>query len=120
MPKKGGVAAPQKISLRFFRKFWGGKNNEFSEKGGGGHANPNEFRCKFLGVPKKAQHCFPKIWWGGSEAVWKFSENSLILVGVIVPKHHIFFWKVMHRVRGQFILCKNINFPQCEIIWAAR
>ena len=62
----GGSFPIRKISLRFFRKFWGGKNNEFSEKGGG-HANPNEFRCKFLGVPKKAQHCFPKIWWGGGQ-----------------------------------------------------
>ena len=42
--RMGGGSFPiRKISLRFFRKFWGGKNNEFSEKGGGGHANPNEF-----------------------------------------------------------------------------
>ena len=84
----GGSFPIRKISLRFFRKFWGAKNNEFSEKGGG-HANPNEFRCKFLGLPKKAQHCFPKIWCGGeggSEAVWKFSENSSNLVQVDVPK----------------------------------
>ena len=53
-------------------------------KKGGGHANPNEFRCKFLGLPKKAQHCFPKI--GGSEAVWKFSENSSNLVQIVTPK----------------------------------
>ena len=34
--KKGGWSFPiRKISLRFFRKFWGCKNNEFSEKGGG-------------------------------------------------------------------------------------
>ena len=40
----------------------GGKNDEFSEKGRGegGHANPNEFRCKFSGLPKKAQHSFLK------------------------------------------------------------
>ena len=34
--RMGGGSFPiRKISLRFFRKFWGGKNNEFSEKGGG-------------------------------------------------------------------------------------
>ena len=77
----GGVISDPKIFVAVFRRV---KTMNFRKKGGG-HANPNEFRCKFLGVPKKAQHCFPKIWWGGSEAVWKFSENSLNLVGVIVP-----------------------------------
>ena len=33
---------------------------------------------------KKAQHSFPK-WGGGSEAVWKFSENSSNLVQVVTP-----------------------------------
>ena len=28
-------------------------------------AFPNEFCCKFLGLPKKAQHSFPKMWGGG-------------------------------------------------------
>ena len=51
---------------------------------GGGHANPNEFRCKFSGLPKKVQHFFPKIG-GGAEAVWKFSENSSNLVQVVIP-----------------------------------
>ena len=52
------------------------KNGNFlGEKGGGGHANPNEFRCKFSGLRKKAQHSFPKI--GGG--------HSLNLVQAIVP-----------------------------------
>ena len=39
-----------------FRKFWGGKNDEFLEKGGGGHANPNSlfyinvFKIDIIGV----------------------------------------------------------------------
>ena len=53
-------------------------------KKGGGHANPNEFRCKFLGLPKKAQHCFPKRGGGGQ----KFSENSSIFVNLGVPNEH--------------------------------
>ena len=32
----------------------------------------------------KAQHFFPKIGWG-SEAVWKFSENSSNMVEIVVP-----------------------------------
>ena len=84
----GGHFRSEKFRCGFFENFGAVKTMNFRKKGGG-HANPNEFRCKFLGLPKKAQHCFPKIWWGGgSEAVWKFSENSLILVGVIVPKAH--------------------------------
>ena len=55
-------------------------------KKGGGHAIPNEFRCTFLGLPKKVQHCFL----GGSEAVWKFSENSSNLLQVIVPYERCF------------------------------
>ena len=81
----GGTFPIQKISLRFFRKFWGGKTMNLRKKGGC-HANRNEFRCKFSGLPKKAQHSFPKIGWGGSEAVWKFSENSSNLVQVVTPK----------------------------------
>ena len=43
----------------------------------GGHANPNEFRCKFSGLPKKAQHIFPKIGWGGRLEVFrKFIQNG--------------------------------------------
>ena len=33
----------------------------------------------------KAQHFFPKIGWGGSEAVWKFTENSSNLVQIVFP-----------------------------------
>ena len=35
----------------------------------------------------KAQHFFPKIGWGGggSEAVWKFSENSSNMVQIVAP-----------------------------------
>ena len=28
------------------------------------YANPDEFRCRFYYLPKKAQHSFPKIGWG--------------------------------------------------------
>ena len=63
----------------------------------GGHFRSEKFRCAFSvkkqgGVAalrkislQKAQHFFPKIG-GGSEAVWKFSENSSNLVQVNVPK----------------------------------
>ena len=78
----GGHFRSKNFCCGFFGNFFGGK--------GGGHANPNEFRCKFSGLRKKAQHSFPKIGWGGggggSEAVWKFSENSVNLVGVVFPK----------------------------------
>ena len=56
-----------------FRKK-GGRNDEFSEKGGGGHAIPNELRCKFSGLPKKAQHSFPKIGWGGQRPFGSFPK----------------------------------------------
>ena len=57
----GGSFPIKKISLRFLVFFFLGGGGEK----GGGHANPNEFRCKFLGLPKKAQHSFPKIGWVG-------------------------------------------------------
>ena len=50
----------KKIWCGFFGNFGGVKTMNFRKKGGG-HANPNEFRCKFSGLPKKAQHSFPKI-----------------------------------------------------------
>ena len=65
---------------------------------GGGSFPIRKIMLRFFGKGKalrapisrtKAQHFFPKIGWGGgggSKAVWKFSENSLNLVGVIVPK----------------------------------
>ena len=35
---------------------------------------------------KKLQHNFPKMsGWGGSKAVWNFSENSSVLEGVSFP-----------------------------------
>ena len=71
----GGHFRSKKFRCGFFGNFLGEK--------GGGHANPNEFRCKFSGLPKKAQHFFPKIGWGGgSEAVWKFSEKSSKMVQI--------------------------------------
>ena len=94
----GGVISDLKNYVANFsikkEHFGAVKTMNFRKKGGGGHANPNEFRCKFLDLPKKAQHCFPKIGWGGgSEAVWKFSENSVNLVGVIVPKWRWHKWR---------------------------
>ena len=76
----------KKFRCGFFGNFGGVKAMNFRKKGEG-HANPNEFHCKFSGLPKKAQHFFPKIGLrgGGSEAVWKFSENSSNLVQVNVP-----------------------------------
>ena len=86
----GGHFRSEKFCCGFSGNFGAVKTMNFRKKGGG-HANPNEFRCKFLGVPKKAQHCFPKIWrGGGSEAVWKFSENSLNLVQIVIPFQLIF------------------------------
>ena len=71
---KGGGSFPiQKISLRFFGNFGGVKTMNFRKKGGG-HANPNEFRCKFLGLPKQAQHSFPKIGWGGQRPFGSFPK----------------------------------------------
>ena len=79
----GGHFRSEKFRCGFSGNFGAVKTMNFRKKGGG-HANPNEFRCKFSGLRKKAQHSFPKIG-GGSEAVWKFSENSLNLVGVVFP-----------------------------------
>ena len=63
---------------------------------GGGSFPIRKIMLRFFGKGKalrapisrtKAQHFFPKIGWGGgSEAVWKFSENSSNLVQVNVPK----------------------------------
>ena len=64
----GGVISDLKNYVANFsiknEHFGAVKTMNFRKKGGG-HAIPNEFRCKFLGLPKKAQHCFPKIGWGG-------------------------------------------------------
>ena len=66
--ERGGGSFPiRKIWLRFFRKFWGGKNNEFSEKGGGSRQS-EWISLQIFGLPKKAQHIFPfgsfpKIHW---------------------------------------------------------
>ena len=74
------------------------KFDEFSEnfrKGGGAISDPKTM-LRFFGIGKalwapisrtKAQHFFPKIGLGGgSEAVWKFSENSSNMVEIVVPK----------------------------------
>ena len=45
--------------LRFFGNFGGVKTDEFLAKRGG-HANPNEFRCKISGLPKKRNIVFRK------------------------------------------------------------
>ena len=68
----GGVISDPKIFVAVFSVIFLGEK-------GGGHANPNEFRCKFSGLRKKAQHSFPKIGWGGGvrgrlEVFRKFSE----------------------------------------------
>ena len=60
----GGSFPIQKISLRFFGK--------------GKALRAPIFRTK-------AQHFFPKIEGGGSEAVWKFSENLSNLVQIVFP-----------------------------------
>ena len=54
----------------------------FSLKEKGGSLHPEKFRCK------KHNIVFPKIGWGGrgSEAVWKFSENSSNLLDQVIPK----------------------------------
>ena len=82
----GGSFPIRKISLRFFRKFWGGKNNEFSEKGGGSRQS-EWISLQIFGPPEKSATLFSenRVGWGGSEAVWKFSENSLNLVQVVIP-----------------------------------
>ena len=69
-----------------FRKK-GGRNDEFSEKGGG-HSNPKNFVADFSTPEKKRNIVFRnegRV--GGSEAVWKFSENSSKMVHTIVPKY---------------------------------
>ena len=38
-----------------------------------------------VAIIKKAQHDFPKMR-GGSKAVWNFSKNSSVLVGLSFPK----------------------------------
>ena len=85
----GGPFPIRKISLRFFRKFWGGKNNEFSEKGGGVTPIQMNFVANFWASRKKRNIVFRKYGGGGegggSEAVWKFSENSLNLVQIVFP-----------------------------------
>ena len=56
MDFRGSFPIP-KILLRFFGNFGGGKNDDFLEKKReGGHANPNEFRCKLSGLPKKKRN----------------------------------------------------------------
>ena len=67
--------------IKYFSNFGSVKTMNFWKKRGG-HANPNEFCCKLSGLPKKYNIVFQK---GGSEAVWKFSENSSNLVQLIVP-----------------------------------
>ena len=76
---KGALPVPNSLNFRKTSEVGGGvisdlknyvanfsiKNGNFLGEKGGGHANPNEFRCKFSGLPKKAQHFFPKIGWGG-------------------------------------------------------
>ena len=63
----------------------------------------------------KAQHFFPKIGWGGgSEAVWKFSENSSNLVQVNVPKINCKRMKNIfseHKTRGyeKTLIVKTFN-----------
>ena len=57
---------------------------------GGGGFPIRKISCVFSVAPRKislqkAQHSFPKIGGGGSEAVWKFYENSSNLVQVDVP-----------------------------------
>ena len=85
----GGVISDPKNFVAFFSEIWGeGNNDEFSEKGG--HANPNEFCCKFSGLPKKNAAFFSENR-GGSEAVWKFSENSSNLFQAITPYLHLDF-----------------------------
>ena len=61
-------------------KLWGtglllpNTEGKFSEKGGG--VTPiQKISLQILVPPEKTQHCFPKRGRGGSEAVWKISEN---------------------------------------------
>ena len=80
-----------------------------SKRGGGGHFRSKRFRCGFFGnfegktknfffwdekfVAKKRNIVF-RPEGGGSEAVWKFSENSSKMVHRNVPKsEYIFVFK---------------------------
>ena len=57
-----------------------------SEEGGGGHFRSEKFRCAFsvkkrggVAAPRKislqkAQHCFPKIGWGGQRPFGRFPK----------------------------------------------
>ena len=65
------------------------------------------FRKK--GIPKKAQHSFPKIGVGASEAVWKFSENSANLVQVMLP-YLCLCDSPFSMVLYEFINCRKFNF----------
>ena len=95
---RGGHFRSKKFRCGFFGNFGGVKTMNFRKKGGG-HANPNEFRCKFSGLPKKAQHSFPKRGrGGGSEAIWKFSENSSKMGHAIVPKGYFKWWSTWSSV----------------------
>ena len=68
----GGVISDPKIFVAvFWVIFWGEK--------GGGHANPNQFCCKFSGLRKKRNIVFRK--WGGGvrgrlEVFQKFIESG--------------------------------------------
>ena len=61
LPNGGGSFPIRKISLRFFRKFWGGKNNEFSEKGGGVRPIWMNFVANFWASRKKRNIVFRKF-----------------------------------------------------------
>ena len=63
--RMGGGSFPiRKISLRFFRKFWGGKNNEFSEKGGGSRQS-EWISLQIFGPPEKSATLFSENRVGG-------------------------------------------------------
>ena len=110
----GGHFRSKKFRCGFFGNFGGVKTMNFRKKGGG-HANPNEFRCKFSGLPKKAQHSFPKRGRrGGSEAVWKFSENSSKMENTVVPyPGNPIFSSMLHNCT---IFSSMLKMPP---IWAA-
>ena len=53
--------------------------------GGGGSFSIQKFILQILDLytglfGKKLQYGFPKIWVGGTKAVWNFSESSSVLV----------------------------------------
>ena len=76
LEKGGGSTQIQKISLQIFGKRGGGPLFE-------------KFCCRFQYLPKKSATQFSenRVGWG-SEAVWKFSENSSNLVQVYAPYLH--------------------------------